>query len=138
MLVKYRPTNTFFSPLFEDFWHPFHVEEKSDRVPRADILERKDDYVIYIEMPGVDKDDIKVEIENNLLTISGKKDIHEKSNGEQYFRVERQCGNYWRNFRLGDEINHSKVSSKYENGVLKVVLPKAEKSKPKSVEVKVN
>ncbi len=138
MLVKYSPMNALLSPFFDDFWNPGRADVECNLVPRTDIIERKDSYVIYAEMPGVSKDDFKVEIENSLLTISGKKNVPEKADDEQLYRSERQCGNYRRSFRLGDEINTGKINAKYENGVLKVVLTKADKVKPKSIEVKIN
>ena len=137
MLVKYRPVNSLMHTFFDDVWHPAH-EEECELSPRTDILERKDEYVIFAEMPGVSKDSFKVNLENNVLTIVGKKSIHEKIDGETYARVERQCGNYKRSFRLGDEINTGKIGAKYENGVLQVSLPKSEKAKPQSVEIKIS
>ncbi len=126
------------NPLFDEFWNHSGREEESTISPRTDILERKDEYVLYAEMPGVKKDDFKVDVEDNLLTIHGTKEIHKRNDGEQYARVERQCGNYVRSFRLGEEINKDKINAKYDGGVLEVTLPKSEKVKPKSIEIKIN
>lgn len=138
MLVKYQPMKTLLSPFLEDFWGPAGDNVECNLLPRTDILERNGDYVIYAEMPGIPKDDFKVEVENNLLTIRGKKNGQEKSEKERFFRSERQFGDYKRTFRLGDEINTGKITAKYDNGVLEVVLPKAKKAKPKHIEVKIN
>lgn len=138
MLVKYRPMSSFLSPFFDEFWSPSLTDRECYLSPRTDILERKNDYVIYAEMPGVSQDSFKVEVEDNLLTISGTKGIHQKEDGEQFYRTERTCGDYRRSFRLGDEIDTTKVSAKYQDGVLEVVLPKAQKAKPKNIEIKVN
>lgn len=144
MLVKYRPMSSFLSP-FESFWKsPLSWEsstsrdEESELLPRADVIERKDDYVIYAEMPGVSKNDFKVELDNHVLTISGRKNGLERKDDEQCFCTERQFGNYRRSFRIGEEVDMDKVNATYENGVLQVVLPKTEKAKPKSVEIKIN
>jgi len=136
MLVKYRPMENWLSP-FESFWRSAYGNEECYLSPLTDILERKDEYVLYAEMPGVSKDDFKVELDNNLLTISGKKNIHEKREDEQFYRAERQCGDYKRSFRIGEEIDKDKISAKYENGVLEIVLPKAEMAKPKQVEIQI-
>jgi len=138
MLVKYRPADSILSPFFEDFLRSDWPLSESDLSPRCDILERKDDYLILAEMPGVKKADFKVEFENNLLTIRGEKRIHEKKDGEKFYRVERLCGNFRRSFRLGDEIDSGKISAKYEDGILTVSLPKSEKVRRKAVEVKIN
>ncbi len=138
MLMKYHPTSTMLSPFFDEFWNRSTNEEDYIVSPRTDVLERKSDYVIYAEMPGIKKDDFKVDVENNTLTIRGKKDIHKREDGEQFTRVERQCGNYQRSFRLGEEIDTSKIKAKYDSGVLQVTLPKSEKVKPKSIEIKID
>jgi HSP20 family protein len=137
MLVKYRPTSSLLHNFFDDAWHPAS-EEDCEMSPRTDILERKEEYVLFAEMPGINKDDFKVDLENSVLTVRGEKKIHEKVDGENYTRVERQSGSYKRSFRLGDEINTGKISAKYENGILQVLLPKSAKSKPKSVEIKIS
>ena len=77
MLVKYRPTTSLLNTFFDDVWHPAH-EEECELSPRTDILERNDEYVIFAEMPGINKDEFKVNLENNVLTIYGKKNIHDK------------------------------------------------------------
>lgn len=138
MLVKYQPHRSLLSPFFDEFWRSSWNNEECDIVPRTDIIERNDNYLITAEMPGMAKDSFKVEIENNVLSIHGKKYSQEKGNGEQQYRSEREYGNYRRSFRLGDEIDTEKISAKYDSGVLEIVLPKTKKSKPKMVEVKVN
>lgn len=138
MLVKYRPATSLLSPLFDDDWFAPRTDEECELMPRADILERKDSYVIFAEMPGVSKDEFHVDLENNVLTIRGKKSFYEKKDDEQYVRVERQCGNYKRSFRLGEEIDKDKISAKYKDGILEVELLKAEQVKPKSIEIKID
>lgn len=138
MLVKYQPHRSLLSPFFDEFWRSSWNNDDCNIVPRTDIIELKDNYLITAEMPGMIKDSFKVEIENNVLTIHGKKYAQEKSDGEQQYRSERQYGNYRRSFRLGDEIDTEKISAKYDAGVLEIVLPKIKKAKPKMVEVKIN
>ncbi|MBU0518724.1 Hsp20/alpha crystallin family protein [bacterium] len=135
--MKYRPAASLMNPFFDEGWMNQKKEEDRFLVPRSDILERKDKYVIYVEMPGVSKDDFKVDLESNILTIRGSKEIHEKVDGEQFVRVERQCGDYRRSFRLGEEINAEKIKAKYSDGLLELTLPKAEQVKPKSIQIEV-
>lgn len=138
MLVRYRPSTSLLSPLFDDFLSSDLTTRVNDNAPRCDILERKDDYLILAEMPGVKKGDFKVEVEDHTLTIRGEKKIHEKKDGEKYYRVERVCGTFSRSFRLGDEIDTGNINAKYEDGVLQVSLPKAEQVLRKAVEVKIS
>ena len=139
MLMKYQPHNTMLNPFFfGDLMNSSWNKEECDIVPRTDIIERKNDYIITAEMPGMTKDNFKVEIENNVLTIHGKKFAQEKSDGDQHFRSERQYGTYRRSFRLGDEIDSEKINAKYDSGILEIVLPKSKKAKPKMVEVKIS
>ncbi|TKJ39053.1 heat-shock protein [candidate division LCP-89 bacterium B3_LCP] len=138
MLVKYQPHSSLIAPFFNEAWRTNRNDEECAILPRTDIAEKKNNYVITAEIPGISKDDFKVEVENGLLTISGKKFQQEKSDDEQVFRSERQFGTYRRSFRLGDEIEAEKISAKYHAGVLEIVLPKAKKALPKTVEVKIN
>lgn len=136
MLVKYSPG--LLSPLFEDFLRSAETAQETDLIPRCDIVERENDYVVYAEIPGVAKDNMKVEFQNHLLTISGRKHPVERKENERYYRAERLYGTFSRSFRLGDEINTSKISAHYENGVLEVILPKNEKVLPRMVDIKVS
>jgi HSP20 family protein len=138
MLMKYQPRNSMLNPFFDDLWRSSLNQSECDIIPRTDIIERKSDYIITAEMPGISKDNFKVEIENNVLTIHGKKFAQENSEGDQQFRSERQYGNYRRSFRLGDEIDSEKIDARYDSGILEIVLPKSKKAKPKMVEVKIN
>lgn len=137
MLVKYTPADTMLSPFFDDFFGSDVPATRADVAPRCDILERKDDFVIFAETPGVHKGDVKVEFQNGLLTIRGEKKIHDKVDGEKFYRVERVCGTFSRSFRLGEEIDTEKISAKYEDGVLSVILPKNTRAQAKSVDVQI-
>jgi len=138
MLVKYTPAESILKPFFDDFLSSdLAIRRQADLVPRCDILERQEDYVIYAEIPGARKEDVKLEFKNGLLTISGEKKIHEKTDGEKFYCVERVCGTFGRSFRLGEEINTDKINAQYEDGVIAVFLPKTEKAQPKSIEVQI-
>jgi len=138
MLVKYTPNESLLSPFFGDFFAPeLMAQRSSELAPRCDILERKDDYVIYAELPGVPRDQVKVRYENGLLTLSGEKKIHEKHDDDRFYKVERTCGSFSRSFRIGDEIDSNKINAKYEDGVLAVFLPKAAKAIGRIIDVQV-
>ncbi len=138
MLVKYRPADSFLSPFLHDFFRPGWPGVESDMVPRCDILERANDYLIQVEVPGIRKEDVKVEYKDHLLTISGEKKLEEDKEGEKFFCRERHYGAFSRTFRLGDEIDSNKINAKHENGVLQVHLPKSEQVQAKIVDVQVS
>ena len=89
-------------------------------------------------MPGLEKDQVKVTVENGILLIAGeRKSDHEEKN-RKYHRVERSYGSFLRSFSLPDDADGTKIKAEFKNGVLKVHLPKSEDAKPKSIEIKVS
>jgi HSP20 family protein len=126
--------------LFENFFQPVRwVEEAtSDLVPALDVIERDHEYVVRTDMPGVKKDDIDITVENGVLTLSGetKSDTQEKE-GDRVIRQERRYGKYVRSLRLGTQVDARNIKANFKDGVLEVVLPKAEEVKPKKVSIDV-
>ena len=105
--------------------------------PSVDIVEDEKEYVVKADLPEVKKEDVKVTVENGVLTITGERKVEKEEKGKKYHRIERAYGNFLRSFALPDAADGSKVTAEFKDGVLKVHLPKTEKAKPKSVEVKV-
>src|SRR6202163_1575229 len=104
--------------------------------PLVDITEDDKEYIIKTELPGVKKEEVKVSVENGLLTVVGERKF-EKEENKKYHRVERAYGRFVRSFVLPDGADAEKVNAEFKDGVLKVHLPKSEKKKPKQIEVKV-
>ena len=131
-----------FDKVFEGFFRPMRwVEEATggDLTPAMDVTERDDEYEIKAELPGINKEDIKVTLENGVLTISGEtKSEHEEKEGGRVIRQERRYGKYVRSLRLGTQIDEKKVKAHYKDGVLELILPKAEEVKPKQISVDVD
>jgi HSP20 family protein len=105
--------------------------------PAVDIAEHEDQFVVKAELPGVNKDDVKVTIENNILTIHGEKKQEKETKKENYHRVERCYGSFERSFTLPTTVKSDRIDAVYKDGILQIALPKAEEAKPKQVEVKV-
>ena len=128
-----------FDDLFEGFFHPISLFEESvseNLVPAMDVKETDDDIVITAELPGIEKDDIEITLENGVLTISAEsKSETEEKEGEKVVRQERRYGKYVRSMRLGTEIDESKIKADYKDGILALTLPKAEEVKPKKITV---
>ncbi len=104
--------------------------------PSCDINETKDHYLVSFDMPGVKKEDIKIEVQGNQLVISGERQREMKEEaGEATLRHERVYGKFERTFVLPTSINADKIEAHYENGVLNVALPKAETAKGRTVQI---
>ena len=106
--------------------------------PRVDITEDDKEYVIKADLPDVKKEDIKLTVLDNVMSISGERKYEKEEQGKKYHRVERSYGSFMRSFTVPDDADASKVSAEYKDGVLNAHLPKSEKANQKSIEVKVS
>jgi len=105
--------------------------------PSVDISEDANDYVVHAELPGLKKEDIKVSVENGMLTITGERKFEKEEKNKKYHRIERSYGSFTRSFTLPEAVKADKVCADFKDGVLHVHLPKDESAKPKSIAVKV-
>jgi len=104
--------------------------------PVVDIIDHKDKIIAKAELPGVKKEDIKITLSENILTIRGERKKEEEVKKEDYYCCERVHGSYSRTIALPVDIEKENITSSFENGVLEIVLPKAKESKPKEIEIK--
>ncbi|MBA5873749.1 MAG: Hsp20 family protein [Nitrospira sp. CR1.2] len=109
----------------------------ADWTPTVDISETEAEYAIKAELPEVKREDVKVTVEDGVLTIQGERKQEKEEKGKKYHRVERSYGRFVRTFTLPDTVDEGKVRAEYADGVLHLHLPKSEKAKPKQIEVKV-
>jgi len=108
----------------------------SQWTPSVDIIEDEKEWLVKAELPEVKKEDVKVTVEDGVLTITGERKLEKEEKDKKYHRIERSYGNFLRSFTLPDGADGTKVNAEFKDGVLKVHLPKSEKAKPKAVEVK--
>ena len=108
----------------------------SQWTPSVDIIEDEKEWLVKTELPEVKKEDVKVTVEDGVLTITGERKLEKEEKDKKYHRIERSYGNFLRSFTLPDSADGAKVNAEFKDGVLKVHLPKSEKGKPKAVEVK--
>jgi HSP20 family protein len=106
--------------------------------PSVDIIEDEKEWLVKADLPEVKKEDVKVTVENGVLTITGERKLEKEEKDRKYHRVERSYGSFYRSFTLPDAADSPKVSAEFKEGVLKVHLPKSEKAKPKAIEVKLS
>ena len=109
----------------------------ADWMPTVDISESESEYLIKAELPEVRKEDVKVTVENGVLTLQGERRQEKEEKGKRFHRVERSYGSFVRSFTLPESVDEGGVRAEYKDGVLALHLPKSEKVKPKAIDVKV-
>jgi HSP20 family protein len=145
-LVRYNPTRSLFNfgnrmtPMrMEDFFPVWGETPANGRTgslsPRVDIYEEEGELVMKAELPGVDKNDIAIDVKNNVLTLKGERSTEETDKKENWYRRERVYGSFTRSFELPDDVDPEKISADYKDGVLKIRFPKTEKAEPKRITV---
>jgi HSP20 family protein len=125
--------------LFEDTLNRFFDQPASARPwsPSVDIAENENELTLTADLPGVKMDDLDIKIEEGGLTLSGSRKFENEEKKGNYHRIERAYGSFHRAFSLPDTIDADKVQARFDNGVLKVTLPKKEVAKPRSIKVTV-
>ena len=108
-----------------------------DWAPSVDISETKDNFIVKVELPGLEAKDINLSISGDLLTIKGEKKKEQEEKDEHHHHVERYFGSFQRSFRLPANVKSDKIDAAFDKGVLKVTLPKTEEAKKKEIEIKV-
>jgi len=104
--------------------------------PALDISERKDAYLVTVELPGVEADDLEITLEDGLLTIQGERQFTSESSEEQFHRIERRYGAFRRAITLPAQVQAEQIQASFDNGVLQIVVPKMEEAKPKRIQVR--
>jgi HSP20 family protein len=127
---------TLFKDVFgEDFLAPWHLDQARCHVPGADVWETDNDLRFAFDLPGTSKKDISVEFNDGVLTIAGERKPVRDDKVEKVYSHERFEGKFSRSFRIGDGYDHTKISARFEDGVLHVSIPRKEETKPVSIKV---
>jgi HSP20 family protein len=106
-------------------------------VPRVDILEEEKAFEIHVAVPGMKKDDFKIDLKDNFLTISGERKLNKERKEDNFYSFETQYGTFSRSFSLPENVDANKITAKYVDGILEVTVPKDEKKTLKTT-IKVN
>jgi len=106
--------------------------------PPVDILESKDSYLIRAELPGMRNEDLKTEVNEGILTLSGEKKLEDPADGVEYHRVERVTGKFSRSFYVPQTVNPDSIKATYKDGILEVQVPKADEAKPRQIAISLN
>ena len=146
-LVRWDPYTTLptlqdrINRLFEDTF-PSRTAGREDEMsildwrPTVDTYEEGDNIVIKADLPGVKKEDVSIDVKDNVLTLKGERKHEENVNEENYYRRESAYGKFQRAFTLPDAVDPNKIEASYKDGTLKITVPKAEERKAKKIEIK--
>ena len=132
------------SRLFEDAWGPHRSRRDEEEfvtgawLPAVDVRENADSVEIQAELPGIDPKDVQVSVENGILTLKGSRQFEKAAEGQTYHRVERAYGTFERTFTLPSNVDANKIEATYSHGILRLMLPKREEAKPKSINIQVH
>lgn len=110
----------------------------NDWTPSTDISETDTAYLIKAEIPGVNREDVKVTLQDGMLTIRGERHQEKEEKDKKFHRIERSYGSFVRSFRMPDDADESAVKAEFKDGMLNVTMGKSEKAKPKAIEVSVS
>lgn len=130
-----KEINRLFDISFSRLPQPFTGEETFS--PAIELYEKDNEYIVEAELPGLKHDEIKVNVEGDVLTISGERKREKEIQRENVYRSERFYGRFVRRIALPEDVDLEKVKASYKDGILKISVPKSEKAKPKKIDVKI-
>lgn len=139
-LLKYKQSdsdvfNRRFSDIMDEFFNDAVATRQNTFAPSIDISETEKQFIIDVEVPGINKEDIDLKIENDMLTISGERSFEKEEEGKQYHRVESHYGTFNRSFRLPENVDSESVKATYNNGILNITVNKSEEKLKKQIEI---
>jgi len=129
--------NRMYNNLFEDFFGSFDPDayESVDWSPRMDVEENENEFVLNVEVPGLNKKDIDISVKENVITISGEKKARESKKESTCYMNEIRYGKFARSFRLPGNVDVDKIKGTWNEGILTVEIPKTELAKPRKIEI---
>lgn len=124
-----------FSDIMDEFFNDAVNTRRNNFMPSINISETDDQFLISAELPGMNKEDITIDLENSRLTISGERSFHNKEEGKKFHRVETQYGSFNRSFQLPDNVDEESIEASYEDGLLHISIKKDEEKVKKQIEI---
>ena len=134
-LIRWEPVpvNRLFNNLFDT---PTVASAPARRfAPATDLIESDTHYILRADLPGLSEDDVNVELDRNVLTVSGERKSEHEDRGKGYYRVERSYGSFRRSLRLPDGVDAEAIKATFDKGVLEISVPKPEQAKPHKVQI---
>lgn len=141
-LISYPFTKSSLANYIDEFFGNSVLPESKTEIvsttwPKIDITEDNNGYTLRADLPGVDKKDVRIQIDKNILKIEGEKKSEYKQEKGRYYHFERSYGQFSRSFVIPDGTDNEKIEAKMDNGVLELTIPKAKQEKPRAIEVKI-
>jgi len=140
MIARWSPTKNL--RCFNPFYKESQKEQDNDKciswAPAADIYDTKDDYVVKLEIPGLSKEDVKVEVENDTLSVSGERKSDNGVKKDEIHWSEIHNGKFYRAFRLPKNIDAKKINASMKDGILELKVPKPEVKKPQNIPISIH
>ena len=135
-LIRYNANDfvpTSFSTLIDRFFSDSVTRSGgSSFMPKVDVIENDNSYELHVAVPGLSKEDFKIELQDHFLTVSGERKFTNEKNDKSYHSIETQYGSFSRSFSLPENVDGAKIQAKYNNGILEVVVPKDAKKELKT------
>ncbi|MGF1668919.1 MAG: Hsp20/alpha crystallin family protein [Balneolaceae bacterium] len=125
-----------FSDVMDEFFNDFVSARRDNFVPSIDVSETDKEFIIEAQLPGMEKKDINVDIDNGMLNISGERTIKKEENGRKFHRVETEYGAFNRRLQLPDNVNHESIKAAYKDGILSISIEKSEERVKKQISIK--
>ena len=116
-------------------WQPDEASATTIWSPAVDIFETEGEIVVKAELPGMERKDITLHLENNVLSLRGERKFEKETKDENYHRIERSYGAFSRSFAIPATVDEEKIRAEYKDGVLNIVLPKKEQARPKQIKI---
>jgi len=145
-LIRWMDENDFFSPLermrreMDRIWSSYRPADgpvsRSGVYPALNVYDDGESFVVWAEVPGVDPKSLDLTVTNDTLSLKGERPVPEIPEGASFHRRERDSGRFRRAMTLPQQVDSSKVQANYENGILKIILPRSEQAKQRKVEIK--
>ena len=144
-LVKFNPVRDIFSlrnrmnHIFDELFYPVNRDQAELSMgrwnPVVDVYDNDDSVVIKAELPGIEKEDIEIDVKDRVLTLKGERSSENEVKDDNYYRRERCFGKFERSFTLPADVDPDKIKADYKDGVLKIDIPKPEEKKPRQITI---
>jgi HSP20 family protein len=135
LLMKPEPFSTEINRLFDTLFESNNVNRAQRWVPAMDLVEGDDHFLLKADLPGLSEDEVSIEVQDNVLTISGERKSESERKEKGWYRLERSFGRFSRSLTLPEGINADAISANFDKGVLEVSIPKPEERKPRRISI---
>src|SRR5689334_19670367 len=139
LLMKPEPFSSEINRLFDTLFEPANHANRAQRwAPAMDLVEAEDHFVLKADLPGLGEDDVAIEVQDNVLTVSGERKTEHERKEKGFYRLERSFGRFSRSLTLPEGVDADRISASFDKGVLAISIPKPEERKPRRISIGAN